>query len=110
MDRADEVPLLTKLKTCEMLTQIIHRMLIWLAYLALAIVGIIVIYYVYTFIFLTKDWILDIWDTIYGYLLDFYDTLHEVYEFVLEIPSIVGEFIEDIGSKIVGEIEDFLPF
>jgi hypothetical protein len=41
--------------------------------------------------------------------MDVYDTLHQVYEFVLEIPSIVVDFFEDIGGKIVDEILDVLP-
>jgi hypothetical protein len=41
--------------------------------------------------------------------MNVYDTLHQVYEFVLEIPSIVFDFLEDIDDKIVDEILDVLP-
>jgi hypothetical protein len=39
--------------------------------------------------------------------MDLYDSLHQVYEFVFEIPPIV--FFGDIGDKIVDEILDILP-
>jgi hypothetical protein len=42
--------------------------------------------------------------------MDVYDTLPQVYEFVLEIPLIVVGFFEDIGDTIVDEILDILPF
>jgi hypothetical protein len=42
--------------------------------------------------------------------MDVYDTLHQVYEFVLDIPSIVVEFVEDIGDKINDEILDIVPW
>jgi hypothetical protein len=53
---------------------------------------------------------LKIWDILYGYIIEVYDTLHQVYEFVLEIPSIVVDFFEAIGDKIIDEILDILPF
>jgi hypothetical protein len=40
--------------------------------------------------------------------MDVYDILHQVYEFVLEIPSIVIGFFEDIGDKIIDEILDIV--
>jgi hypothetical protein len=79
--------------------QLIHRILVWLVYLLLLIVGILPVWYSYTLIISAKDWILEVWDTYYGYVMDIYATLHQVYEFVLEIPSIVVDFVEDIGDK-----------
>jgi hypothetical protein len=109
INRSDEVPLLSKLKTYDLLLQIIHRLLVWLAYLLLLIVGILLVWYSYTLIISAKDWLLEVWNTLYGYVMDDYDTLHQVYEFVLEIPSIVFDFLEYIGCKIVDEIVDVLP-
>jgi hypothetical protein len=42
--------------------------------------------------------------------MDVYDTLHQVYEFVLEISLIAAEFFEDISNKIIDEILDFVPW
>jgi TRAP-type C4-dicarboxylate transport system permease small subunit len=79
--------------------QIIHRVLVWLAYLLLLIVGILLLWYSYTLIISAKDWILEVWDTLYGYVMDVYDTLHQVYEFILEIPSIVVGFLKTLVAK-----------
>jgi hypothetical protein len=111
INHSDEVPLLSRLKTCDLFLQIVHRIFVWLAYLLLLIVGILLVWYSYTLIISAKDWILEVWDTLYGYVMDFYDTLQQVYEFVLEIPSIVVDFFEDIGDKIVDDEKfDVLPF
>jgi hypothetical protein len=42
--------------------------------------------------------------------MDVFDTLHQVYEFVLEIPSIAARFFEDIDDKIIDEILDIVPW
>jgi hypothetical protein len=41
--------------------------------------------------------------------MDVYGTLHQIYEFVLEIPLIVVGFFEDIGDKVIDEILDIVP-
>jgi hypothetical protein len=78
--------------------------------LLLLIVGILLVWYSYTLIISAKDCILEVWDILYGYVMDVYAIIHQVYEFVLEIPSIVVYFFEDIDDKIVDEILDILPF
>jgi hypothetical protein len=40
--------------------------------------------------------------------MDLYDTLYPIYEFVLEILSIMIGFFDDIIDKIVDEILDIL--
>jgi hypothetical protein len=71
---------------------IVERILVWLAYLLLLIAGILLIWYSYTLIIWAKDWILEKWDILFGYVMEVYESLHQVYEFALEIPSIVVEF------------------
>jgi hypothetical protein len=56
-----------------------------------------------------KDWILGIWDILYGYMMDVYDILHQVYELIIEIPLMVVGFPEDISNKIIDEILDIVP-
>jgi hypothetical protein len=46
-NRLDEVPLLSKLKICDLFLQIIHRILIWLVYLLLLIVGVVFFIFLY---------------------------------------------------------------
>jgi hypothetical protein len=46
-----------------------------------------------------KDWILEIWDILYGYVIEVYATLYQVYEFVLEISLIVVEFLKTLVTK-----------
>jgi hypothetical protein len=53
---------------------------------------------------------LEIWDKLYGYVMDVYGTIYQVYECLLEIPSFVVGFFEDIGDKIIDEILDIAPW
>jgi hypothetical protein len=62
-DYSDEVTLLSELKNYDLFLQIIHCILVWLAYLLFIIIGVVITCCSYTVIILGKDWILVVYDT-----------------------------------------------
>jgi hypothetical protein len=107
---SDEVPLIDKLRTCDLFLQIVHRLLIWLSYLLLLILSILILFYSYQGIVAAKGWILSIWESLYEYVQSLFSLLQTVYDLVMKIPEQIADFFEDILIYLIEGANDILPW
>jgi hypothetical protein len=57
-----------------------------------------------------KDWIFELWDILYGYVINVYVILRQIYDVVPETQSKAVGFFEDLGDKIIDKILDIVPW
>jgi hypothetical protein len=107
---SNEVPLIEKLKICDLLLQILHRLLVWLNCFLVIVTAALLLFYNYQGILSAKDWILSIFESLYEYFLSFFSLLQTVYDFVVTTPNQIAEFFEDVIDDLIGGASDLWSF
>jgi hypothetical protein len=105
--KEDEIPLLDKLQTCNLLLNVLNRVFVWLAYIILAVVVILLLNFLSGVFLKIRDWFLDVFQTVYGYFEEFVAILDEIwsfletiYQFLKTLPTIIADFFEDLWDDI----------
>jgi hypothetical protein len=92
-----------------MLFQVLHYLLIWISGFLLAAFLLFLLFFVYQKLQGLWSWICEGFDTVLGYFLAVYDTLLAAYDFLSELPLLIGDYGYERVQALFSSVVDIIP-